>query len=296
MNKQIICILITLFLFSCSNKNEQDDSIAVLTVLQKTSSLLPEISGLAFKDSNTVYAHNDGGHSASIFQLPLDAEMASHITNVFGETNFDWEELADDEDNLYVGEFGNNFGDRQDLRVLKLSKDEMDTAPIVVPQNIRFSYKDQESFDPGNKHNYDCEAMIHHNEQLVLFTKNRGNGMTHVYELPTQSGDYELERVDEFYIGGLVTGADMNEDETVLALLCYNFAGMNSFESFLWLFHDFQGTDYFSGKSTRLQLSQDGQFEAICFRDNLDLVVSAESESGFSDIVLYNIDLAKFVN
>src|SRR5690606_31182475 len=79
-----------------------------------------------------------------------------------GVTNIDWEDIAQDEDFIYIGDFGNNArGNRQNLRILRLSKASMSTAVPVI-DTLFFSFEDQTDFTalPANTTDFDCEAMV----------------------------------------------------------------------------------------------------------------------------------------
>ncbi len=73
---------------------------------------------------------------------------SGQITNKFplGEMeNTDWEDIAQDENYIYLGDIGNNSGNRKDLHILRISKNSIlkDTPKIDI---ISFSYPDQTDF------------------------------------------------------------------------------------------------------------------------------------------------------
>ena len=75
----------------------------------------------------------------------------------------DWEDLAMDEQFLYIGDFGNNGGNRQDMLVYKVALSQINpsTSNADMTQSLSVQYEDQTTFDnEAYKHNFDCEAMI----------------------------------------------------------------------------------------------------------------------------------------
>lgn len=73
-----------------------------------------------------------------------------------------------------MGDFGNNYGDRHNLRLLRVPLASLGPgANTVSAQAINFYYPDQTTFSRSlNNHNYDSEAVFFRNDSLHLFTKN----------------------------------------------------------------------------------------------------------------------------
>ena len=78
--------------------------------------------------------------------------------------NTDWEDITQDENHLYIGDFGNNLGDRRDLRIYILNKSDLlpssDTIPVAGI--ISYSYENQTDFTPAANLTtpWDCEAFV----------------------------------------------------------------------------------------------------------------------------------------
>lgn len=88
------------------------------------------------------------------------------------ETNIDWEEISQDADFVYVGDFGNNHnGIRADLHILRITKESILSDHSVI-ETINFSYSNQTDFAPAGSNNtdFDCEAFIASNGSIFLFT------------------------------------------------------------------------------------------------------------------------------
>ena len=145
-------------------------------------------------------------------------------------TNVDWEDLARDDNYLYIGDIGNNQNKRKDLCVYKVKISDVLSKKEVVAQKISFYYSDQKEFPPQKRQlNFDAEGMIVYKESVYIFTKNSTDpwtGISTVYTLPNQRGSYKARKHSELYVGeqgwwqDAITGADIFNDQ--LYLLTYN--------------------------------------------------------------------------
>jgi len=84
------------------------------------------------------------------------------------------------------------------------------------------------------------------------------------YSLPKNAGNYTANLVQELELDGLITGAAISGDKNVIALLGYH-QNDGEFEPFIWLLHEFSDGKIFDGKSKKLDLTFNAQFEAIFF-------------------------------
>lgn len=237
-----------------------------------------ETSGLEVGPEGCFWTHNDSQNSPTVYCIDTTGALIREIT-ITGDVNNDWEELAkDDEGNLYIGNFGNNTINRQDLRIVKVPNFDTCTTECAVSDTIHFSYPDQQDFPPnGNYGNYDMEAMFWYADSLHLFSKDRSSpstGYTKHYRLPTAGGTYEATLIDSIQAGGnsylfSITAADISEDGSKVVLL-------NA--SNIWLITDFPGTDFASGSIAQLALGSFTQKEAICFRNGF-IYITDEQEN-----------------
>lgn len=77
-------------------------------------STVDETSGLIFW-ADGIWTFNDSGGDPTLYKVDtLNGEIIQHATITNG-INVDWEDIAQDDDHIYIGDFGNNGGDRQDL-------------------------------------------------------------------------------------------------------------------------------------------------------------------------------------
>ncbi|MBK8564801.1 MAG: T9SS type A sorting domain-containing protein [Saprospiraceae bacterium] len=226
---------------------------------------ITEASGAAFFNGQ-LWLHQDGGVSPTLHTVDTLTGTVLQTLPLPSIQNTDWEDLAEDETHLYIGDFGNNLGTRTDLRIYKISKNDLlaDTATAEV---IEFAFSDQTDFTPANQaHNFDCEAFIALGDSLHLFSKRWLDMKTHHYVLPKTAGTYLAHLRDSLEVGFLTSAADIAEDGT-LVLLGYE---PNSATS-LWMLWDYPGTRFFAGNKRQIRLGNAlnmSQAEGIAFSSN----------------------------
>ncbi len=276
-----IALLVVLCFQACNAETQPQKEYVKLEKEANLPGKLREISGIAHGDNDkTYYVHNDGGSKPALYKIAAsDGDIKKDI-RIKDVRNRDWEDLAEDSTSIYIGDFGNNDGSRRNLMIYKVDKRDLDKKDEVKPDVIYFAYPHQESFFPRRKHNYDCEAMIVYRDSLYLFSKNRGDQATDVYRLTTEPGRTIAEHVAHFDTQGLITSADILPGKTnMLALLGYQLSN-HKYESFLWLFSDFHGTDFFGGRHVRLELAPNLQTEGVLFESDSTLIISSEAGGG----------------
>ena len=253
----------------------QNTLISPKILLQKLSDTLNETSGLA-RIRNQWYSHNDGGNPAAIYRLGNNGSIAQTIVPR-NQNNIDWEDLTASNDHAFIGDFGNNNGDRKDLKILKLPINAwMGSALVdsIDAETIAFSFADQTQFTPSAKTTpFDCEAMIFWGDSLHIFTKSWSNGITKRYVIPAVPGNYSVSPRDSLSLGFLVTGAAVYQGR--LALVGYDKSG-NGFLELLW---DFPSAQPFNGNKRKIALGSFvsvGQIESVAFQDSITLVATNE--------------------
>jgi hypothetical protein len=263
-----------------SNDGSCQYATTTTTLVTKTplASAVPESSGLQLT-SQGLWTFNDSGNTPVLFKVDSTSGNVLQQVTVTNFPNVDWEDIAADAQNLYVGDFGNNDGNRRDLKVLKVLKSAIGTTPTesVTAQAINFSYPDQTNFSPGtNNHNFDCEAFFYSNDSLHLFTKNWADLRTKYYTIPAQPGTYVAHLKGSFNTNGLITAADLNAAGTGAGLLGYN-SGTGA--TFLWLLSDFRNGQFLRGNKRRIELPNAlfiGQAEGLTFVDQYRVFISNE--------------------
>jgi hypothetical protein len=200
-----------------------------------------------------------------------------------GTVNIDWEEMTQDGEYLYIGDFGNNVnGNRTNLQILRIKKTSLFQSSLQI-DTIKFSYSTQTNFTPtgANKTNYDCEAFLVTKDSLYLFTKEWLTNKTSIYRLPKISGTHTAQYVSTLDVQGLITGAMLMEDKRLLVLCGYN----STLQPFLYLLYDYTGADFFGGNKRRININLPfHQVEAITTQDGINYHITNEyiSRSGIT--------------
>lgn len=221
-----------------------------------------------------LWIHNDSGNANNIYRIDAMTGDILQTVEIASANNIDWEDSTEDENYFYIGDFGNNAGSRMNLAIHRISKSDL-SNDIVTAEVINFSYSDQTDFTPNtNNNDYDCEALIFHNDSLHLFSKNWVDNQTRHYVLDPTPGTHTATLVESFNVEGLITGADISDDGEIV-LLGYTEVGFN----FIWLLFDYQGSQFFSGNKRRILLGTsltNGQTEGITFSEGGQGFVCAE--------------------
>lgn len=241
-------------------------SVNLLTGL--TTPLLDESSGLMINNGD-LWTHVDN-NDHSIYRIDSLSPAFLQAVSVNSVINTDWEDLASSNDHVFIGDFGNNYGNRTDLHILKIAK--TDVTPSTTNVNaeiINFNYPDQTNFTSNlNNNPFDCEAFFFFNDSLHLFTKDWVNKITKHYILPAIAGTYTAQLVDSFNVNGLITSAAIQNDG-VIALLGYDNTGFAP--CFIWMLYDYQSSSFFSGNKRMFTIGSAinlGQVEGIDFLGN----------------------------
>ncbi len=250
------------------------------TTLTKKAQLpaeLVESSGLQYT-AGSLWSFNDSGNAPVLFRVDSADGHVLQQVRISNFDNVDWEDIAASAQYLYIGDVGNNNGDRRDLRVLRVAKTALGpSATTATAEAIEFSYPDQTDFTPRtNRHNFDCEAFFFANDSLHLFTKDWVDLQTRYYTVPATPGTYVAHLKATFQVNGLIMAADLNATGTVAALLGYR---TSDAATFVWLLSGFTGTQYLQANKRRIELPsalEIGQAEGISFIDRNRVFISNE--------------------
>lgn len=256
--------------------------------LSKVTSLnddIAETSGLIYLE-NRIITHNDSGGMNALYEIDkADGEILRTVT-INGATNVDWEDICQDEQYIYVGDFGNNNGNRTNLVVYKVLKSDYLGSDTVNAEIIEFDYADQNDFTSApNNTNFDAEALISYGNDLYIFTKNWIDQRTNIYKLPKAAGKYSIEKIDEFDAKGLVTGGTFNPLASKVVLTGYS--GLSAFAIELSGFSDGKFSNGLTEKySLGIPFTASFQVEAVAYTDATNYYLSAE-KNALGDATLY---------
>ncbi|MGB1247636.1 MAG: T9SS type A sorting domain-containing protein [Chitinophagales bacterium] len=184
---------------------------------------LDETSGLLFYNDKII-TFNDSGGEANLYEIDINNGNITRTVTISNATNIDWEDIAQDESYIYIGDIGNNNGNRNDLIVYKIAKNDYNTAnDTAIAESISYSYANQVDFTSNpNNTNWDAEAMISFEDKLLIFSKNWVDNMTNVYSIPKTSGTHTAILESSYDTDGLITGAEATLDESTIYLTGYS--------------------------------------------------------------------------
>lgn len=241
---------------------------------------ISEASGLSIQGDAFTW-HNDSGDEAVLYTTDQTGRILMQDT--LQAPASDNEDMTQDESgNIYLGDFGNNRGQRKQMQVYRYApaKGQTDT--------INFTYPGQDGRGRNFPGNPDCEAMIFHQGQLHLFTKDqllgKGRFYTYHYRIPAEPGNHIAELVDSLYLPNrVVTAAALDPVKQELVLTAYNFKYFLGFwpsgAASLITLKDYPECRFLQGKVKRRNLAWfwPTQFEAIAIYNDRWLYVGSEA-------------------
>ena len=276
-----------LIIFSCTNEKEINQTIDSAEILNKIElpKIINETSGLEIYNNNFI-THNDSGGEPSLYVFNEKGEIIETIELNKNSSqqieNNDWEDITNDNEYLFVADTGNNFGNRDNLNIIRVSKKDS----LIVDGVIEISYLNQESFFSRPKHKYDAEALVIIDDKIVLFSKDREGLNSDLYLIDkTLSGSQTLTSSSSYNVNTLITGGDYNEENNLLALVGYN----SREEQHLILFNNFVLTDLKNNTFVKYKIPLErAQIEAIKIIDEKTFWVTSEDE-GIGSPFMYKI-------
>lgn len=246
-----------------------------------------ETSGLIFW-RNSLWTHNDSGGLPVIYRIDtLTGKVLQRIT-LKNATNHDWEDISQDENYIYVGDIGNNSGNRHNLAIYKIKKSDIPAKgdAAVSAEKIAYSYPDYHGPVKNRRHNnFDCEALMSVGDSLYIFSKDWQDQHSRLYRLPKVSGTYVARLLTEYDTKGLITGADYCQATRTVALSGYT---RGSWVPFVMVLNRFSGNHFFSGTKKRVNLKvRATQIEGVAFAGRNKLYFSSEGRPPVFKQTLY---------
>lgn len=260
-----LCIA-TLLWSSCSNAPLRIKTIGAFC------KEVPECSGLIMWDNNLL-SINDSGNKPTLHVVHTKTAEHKDAQTVLGTTNTDWEAIASDSNYIYVGDFGNNEGHREDLTIYKIKKGNRKLGQI---SKIPFGYRGQNQFEKRDSHNYDCEAMIVDDGMITLFSKNRADDSSSVYLIdPKQSMQFPAKEYT-FETKYMITDATLHQPSGKVVCAAYNYipGGFDPAILVLRKINDKYTTEHI------LPLDFNHQIEGITWTKKNTFYLGSESEEG----------------
>ena len=291
-------LLFSLILLSLSFSHAQEEAGLTPLFNPQFKSELPEevreSSGLFFHNGR-LWTHNDSGGKPILYALDTATfEVVQRVT-LANAKNKDWEDICTDGETVFVGDFGNNKGSRKKLRIytfpLSALPDEGDAT--VQVDTIVFRFADQTNFEKRkHDHDFDCEAIFVTEDHLYLLSKGWETSTTRLYRLSKTPGNQVAEVVNGFDSQGLITGADYDRENGVLAIVGYV---KTIWMPFMYLIFDFdEAGERLSHRRFEMPQLAGAQTEGICFFDKGRCYVSAETSPSMTSRV-FKVDFRKWM-
>jgi hypothetical protein len=183
---------------------------------------LVELSGLT-SVGDVLWTHNDSGDEARVFALDQGGAVLA-VVRLEGVTAVDWEDIASDGTDLFVGDIGDNEGVRDPVTVYRFAAPDPAGGDVTLGpdqyQAITLHY-------PGGPR--DAEALLVDpvTRDLVIVHKRFG-GSSEVYQAPEadwSDGEATLERVGTIDPGSTVldavTAGDVGANGQVVGIRTY---------------------------------------------------------------------------
>ena len=258
---------------SCNEKEHQPpvagsifDSIPAAKPL---TPLIREISGIAASQAfpQHLWGHEDSGNPPRLYLIKNDGTVQKKVF-IKGAANRDWEDMARAENDLYIGDIGDNNSIYTEYTIYKFTEPTGDTVNQV--EAIRFQY-------PDGAH--DAEAMLVDpvTKDIYIITKRDALSLIYKIKAPYSATErHTAVKAGQLAYGGVVSAA-LSPDvkgiivKTYAGLFYYNRAG-NPIETAL------QTTP------VRLSYTMEPQGEAVSFASDNGGFFTL-SEKGFASAV-----------
>ncbi|MEP0356887.1 MAG: hypothetical protein ABJH06_14195 [Paraglaciecola sp.] len=241
---------------------------------------LKETSALFCSKNETAFTLNDSGNEPVIFEIDSKANIVDkRLLNV---KNRDWEAITGDGTHLYIGDIGNNSGNRKTLNVQRI----LESGAIHKPSTTSFTYLDN-PIDENKylNHDYDAEALVNVNEFLYLFSKSWDTGTLFIYRLNKVNSKQSIKPIAEVNgLPGVITGGDYDFQNKRFVLVGYKVWGIGFFSPFIAILDEQLNLMKF------FDLEGYGQVEGICVSPKSEVWFTQES-SFFSKNKLVKIKI-----
>ena len=259
--------------YSCQREIQlpaENSSFDPVPVVKPLNPVINEISGIADSKMNSgfLWGHEDSGNPAKLYLIKHDGSVLKSI-HLDGIINRDWEEMALFNNEIFIGDIGDNGSIYPDYKFYKFAEPSSTVDTVRTIQAISFTYADgshdAEAFfvDPLTKHIY-------------IITKRDNPSKIYRLSFPFATNSTATLIGSLTYSG--VTGAAISEDgkeiilKTYTALYYYKRQANENIEA------------AFQKNHTSLPYSAEPQGEAICFANDRSGFFTL-SEKGFSSVV-----------
>lgn len=219
-NKLRLLLIFSILIFNTLVSYSQKDKVSI----KEAKSLhedLNEISGAIYWNGY-LWVINDGGNGAYLYALDtVDFKIQKRIL-IENAVNVDWEDIAQNDTDILIGDIGNNNGSREFIQIYKvpkshilekLGKSEFSVSAKVI--SAQYVHKPTGKLKK-RAHNFDAEALVAIKDKIFIISKNWTGGMANVYMIDTSCTIHPLTPKITLQTDFLVTGADYLDDNIYL--------------------------------------------------------------------------------
>lgn len=274
---RVSCLALMLLTSSCSQKPDINQFVLLPDEIRESSALL-------CLDNGHFLTLNDSGNSSELFEIDQRGRILQRTS--LAVSNTDWEAITQNEHHIFIGDIGNNHGNREQTWLWQLDKP---WQRPQVPRQLLLPHPDYPSQPPQPyQHDLDAEALAYANGYIWMFSKSWLSGHTQVYQW---SAGHSLRKAGTIAgLTGLVTDASFSEVDQLFVLVGYadmrknplQFIFSNNYQPFLALVD----TDFKLVKQISLQSR--GQVEAVCV-DKQQQVWLTQEESNAQPAMLWRL-------
>lgn len=275
LHKIAAVLLITLQVPHCRPQADGQLPLLEAYVVTELDEQVPETSALLYFDQS-YWTINDSGNSNILYRLdPKNGRVTQRFT-IANAKNRDWEELAEDDDNIYIADIGDNAHVRKEKQVYIVSKSQLrwsKSDTTISAKIIRFSYPAQ----PKGSRRYNAEAIIAVQGRLHIFTK-KATGSLH-FTVPAKEGFHRATFMEAVPTKGLVTGAVADGRNKRIVMVGYN----RTHDRLLWHFPVNSDMRLSTADVQAFSLGaadKTSQVEGVCLGPDDQLIFSNENYRG----------------
>jgi len=296
LGKGLIVLLMLFVIAACSAyyywvKPKTNYPLLKVDVISHLHKYVRETSSLAYVDGQ-YWTTNDSGDGPYLYRINPDLGTIEGTVELTSSKNEDWESLAQDRENLYVFDCGNNKANRESRTIMKVSfaallaekYDNKDDATVAISNKRRFIMADKPDDLVPFIHDFDCEAAAVVADELWIFSKNWTDFESRLYRLPLMEMDIHSKAIipllpaQQISVEGLVTGADFDDINQRLVLLGYD-NDMLSKQAFFW-FIPVEDGELNWLLAQRFNLDVRGQWESVIWQAKDQILITAEATYG----------------
>ena len=262
---RLIVIVTILALPACSASDSFSQLSAQVIESHRLESQLNETSGLVCT-ADTAITLNDSGNEAALYRIDAKGHIQHHQLLSFD--NHDFEAVTADDEFFYIGDIGNNRGQRPYVYIQQVSR-----SNFKKQQTLKITYTGNV---PGQNrpyaHDYDAEALVSRDDHLLLFSKSWATEKVKVYRIAKDNKNQTVEPVAQIEgLPGLVTGVDWDVANQRYVLVGYEPSPIGLFEAFVAVV-----TPDFTIEGVA-RLDQFAQVEGVCVKDASHIWLTQES-------------------